>query len=198
MDSIQVLWMLRRMRDEGVYLDGRPIKNRPEWFLGAAASPYGAIPKYEALRLEKKINAGAQFIQTQPVFNYDRFLEWLEALDKRDLLGKVHILAGLVPLKSARAAHFMDENVPGVVVTSDIIKRMDDAGDKESQQEEGAAIALELIEKLKVTSGISGLHIMAVHWEQIVPRLVEESGLPRPTSEIGENEGAIKPGSLKQ
>jgi methylenetetrahydrofolate reductase (NADPH) len=198
MDSIQVLWMLRRMRDDGVYLDGRPIKNRPEWFLGAAASPYGAIPKYEALRLEKKINAGAQFIQTQPVFDYDRFLEWLEALDKRDLLGKVHILAGLVPLKSARAAHFMDENVPGVVVTSDIIKRMDDAGDKESQQEEGAAIALELIEKLKVTSGISGLHIMAVHWEQIVPRLVEESGLPRPTSKIGENEGAIKPGSLKQ
>jgi methylenetetrahydrofolate reductase (NADPH) len=181
MDSIQVLWMLRRMRDEGTYLDGRPIKRRPEWFLGAAASPYSAIPRYEALRFEKKINAGAQFIQTQPVFSYDRFLEWLEALDKRNLLGKAYILAGLVPLKSARAAHFMDENVPGVVISPDIIKRMDDAGDNEGQQEVGAAIALELIEKLKQTSGLSGLHIMAVHWEQVVPRLVEESGLPRPT-----------------
>jgi len=186
MDSVQVLWMLRRMRDEGVYLDGRPIKYRPEWFLGAAASPYGAIPKYEALRFEKKINAGAQFIQTQPVFDYDRFLEWLEALDKRNLLGKAYILAGLVPLKSARAAHSMDENVPGVVISPDIIKRMDNAGDKEGQQEVGAEIALELIEKLKETVGISGLHIMAIHWEQVVPRLVEESGLPRPTIEFGE------------
>ncbi len=188
MDSVQLLWMLRRMRDEGVYLDGRPIKNRPEWFLGAAASPYGAIPRYEALRFEKKINAGAQFIQTQPVFDYDRYLEWLEALDKRNLLGKAYILAGLVPLKSAKAAHFMNEDVPGVVIPPEIIKRMDDAGDKEGQQEVGVEIALELIEKIKRTSGISGLHIMAVHWEQIVSRLVEESELPRPI-EFGENEG---------
>jgi methylenetetrahydrofolate reductase (NADPH) len=191
MDSVQVLWMLRRMRDEGVYLDGRPIKNRPEWFLGAAASPYGAIPRYEALRFEKKINAGAQFIQTQPMFDYDRYLEWLEALDKRNLLGKAYILAGLVPLKSARAAHFMDENVPGVVIPPEILKRMDDAGDKEGQQEVGAEIALELIEKIKGTTGISGLHIMAVHWEQIVPRLVEDSALPRPI-EFGEKESVLQ------
>jgi methylenetetrahydrofolate reductase (NADPH) len=190
MDSIQVLWMLRRMRDEGKYLDGRPIKRRPEWFLGAAASPYGAIPKFEAIRFEKKVNAGAQFIQTQPVFDYDRFLDWLEALDQRNLLGRAYILAGLVPLKSAGAAHFMDENVPGVVVTPEIIKRMDEAGDPEGQQEVGAEIALELIEKLKHTSGISGLHIMAVHWEQIVQRLVEESGLPRPEPELAEEVGA--------
>ncbi len=177
MDSVQVLWMLRRMRDEGVYLDGRSIKNRPEWFLGAVASPYGAIPKFEALRFEKKVNAGAQFIQTQPVFDYDRFLEWLEALDKRNLLGKAHILAGLAPLKSAKAAHFMDENLPGIVIPQNIVKRMDDAGDKASQQEIGVEIALELIGRLKETPGISGMHIMAIHWEQIVPRLVEESGV---------------------
>lgn len=180
MDSVQVMWMLRRMRDGGVYLDGRPIKNRPMWFLGAAASPFGAPPRYEALRAEKKINAGAQFIQTQPVFDYDRFLEWLEALDKRNLLDKVYILAGLIPLKSARAAHFMADDVPGVVIPPELVKRMDDAGEKEAQQEVGVTIALELIEKLKATPGISGLHIMAVHWEQAVPRLVEESALPRP------------------
>jgi methylenetetrahydrofolate reductase (NADPH) len=180
MDAIQILWMLRRMRDEGVYLDGRAIKQRPEWFLGAAASPFGAPPRYEAIRAEKKINAGAQFIQTQPVFDYDRFTDWLEALDKRDLLDKVYILPGLIPLKSARAAHFMAEEVPGVVIPPEIVRRMDNAGDKEGQQEEGVAIALELIEKLKNTPKINGMHVMAVHWEAIVPRLIEEAGISRP------------------
>lgn len=181
MDAVQLLWMLRRMRDEGVYLDGRSIKNPPQFFLGAAASPFGAPPKYEAIRAEKKINAGAQFIQTQPIFDYDGFTEWLEALDKRNLLGKVYILAGLIPLKSKGAAHFMADDVPGVVIPPEIVKRMDEAGDKEGQQEEGVAIALEMIEKLKGTPGISGMHLMAVHWEAIIPRLVEEADLPRPS-----------------
>lgn len=180
MDSVQMLWMLRRMRDEGIYIDGRKIKNRPNFFLGAAGSPFGAPPKYEAIRAEKKINAGAQFIQTQPIFDYDGFLEWVEALDKRNLLDKVYILAGMIPLKSARAAHFMVD-VPGVSIPAEIIKRMDAAGDKEGQSEEGVAIALEMIEKLKGTAGISGIHFMAVHWEAIIPRLMDEGGLPRPT-----------------
>jgi len=180
MDAVQVLWMLRRMRDEGIYLDGRSIKQRPNFFLGAAGSPFGAPPKYEAIRAEKKVNAGAQFIQTQPIFDYDRFLEWLEALDKRSLLDKVYILPGLIPLKSANAAHFMADDVPGVVVPPDLVKRMDEAGDKESQQEVGVAIALEMIEKLLNTPGINGMHIMAVQWEAIVPRLIEEAGVPKP------------------
>ncbi len=179
MDAVQVLWMLRRMRDEGVLLDGRTIKNRPQFFLGTAASPFGAPPRFEAIRAEKKVNAGAQFIQTQPIFDYGRFTEWLEALDKRNLLGKVYILAGLIPLKSARAAHFMAEEVPGVVIPPEIVARMDAAGDKEGQQEEGVAIALEMIERFKATPGISGMHVMAVHWEEIVPRLVAEAGLAR-------------------
>lgn len=180
MDSIQILWMLRRMRDKGVYLDGRSIKNRPEFFLGSAASPFGAPAKYEAIRAEKKINAGAQFIQTQPVFDYDQFTEWMEALDKRNLLDKVYILAGITPIKSAHAAHFMVD-VPGVVIPEPLIKRMDAAGDKDGQQEEGVAIALEIIEKLQKTPGVNGLHIMAIHWEDIVARLVEDAGLPKPT-----------------
>jgi methylenetetrahydrofolate reductase (NADPH) len=185
MDAVQVLWLLRRMRDEGKYLDGREIKQRPQYFLGAAASPFGAPPKYEAIRAEKKINAGAQFIQTQPIFGCDHFYEWLEALDKRNLLSKVYVLAGLVPLKSAQAAHFMAETVPGVVVPEDVLRRMDAAGaDKEAQQEVGVAIALEIVEKLKRTPGIHGVHIMAVHWEEIVPRLVAEGGLPRPAVEV--------------
>lgn len=186
MDAVQVLWMLRRMRDEGIYLDGRSIKQRPRWFLGAAASPFGAPPKYEAIRAEKKINAGAQFIQTQPIFDTARFTEWLEALDKRNLLDKVYVLAGLVPLKSAQAAHFMAETVPGVVIPADILKRMDACGDdKALQQETGVAIALELLEQLMQIPGINGIHIMAIHWEEIVPRLVVESGLPRPGQAAG-------------
>jgi len=163
MDAIQLLWMLRRMRDDGKYLDGRNIKHRPKWFLGAAS------------------NAGAQFIQTQPIFDYEGFLEWLEALDKRDLLDKVYVLAGMIPLKSARAAHFMLD-VPGVAIPPEIVARMDAAGDdKDAQAEEGVAIALEMIEKLKNTPGINGIHFMAVHWEAIIPRLMDESNLPRPS-----------------
>ncbi len=190
MDAVQVLWMMRRMRDEQIYLDGRHIKNPPQFYLGAAASPFGAPPKYEAIRAEKKINAGAQFIQTQPIFDYNGFTDWLEALDKRNLLDKVHILAGLIPLKSNRAAHFMADDVPGVVIPPEIVKRMDNAGDKEGQQEEGVAIALEIIEKLKNTPGISGMHVMAVHWEAIVPRLIEESGVPKPAIQSLEPEPA--------
>lgn len=181
LDAVQMLWMLRRMRDEGTYLDGRKMKARPQWFLGTAASPFGAPPKYEAIRMHKKVNAGAQFVQTQPIFDYDRFLEWLEALDKRDLLEKVYILAGVIPLKSARAARFMAQEVAGVYIPPAIVQRMDDAGDDQrAQQETGVAIALEMIEKLKSTAGINGMHVMAVHWEEIVPRLIDESGVPRP------------------
>jgi methylenetetrahydrofolate reductase (NADPH) len=194
MDAVQMLWMLRRMRDENICLDGRKIRRAPQFFLGAAASPFGAPPQYEAIRAEKKINAGAQFIQTQPIFDYDRFVDWLEALDRRNLLDKVYILAGLIPLKSAGAAHFMADDVPGVAIPPELVKRMDEAGDKDGQQEEGVAIALEMIEKLKKTPGISGMHIMAVHWEAIVPRLIEEGEVPRPVvKETPATNGATKP-----
>lgn len=192
MDAIQLLWMLRRLRDEGLGLDGGEIKDPPRFFLGAAGSPFGAIPEYEAIRAEKKINAGAQFIQTQPVFDHDRFVDWLEALDKRNLLEKVHLLAGLVPLKSARAAVFMSREVPGVVIPEETVKRMTDVAGKDAQQEEGVQIALEVLAKLRSTSGIGGVHIMAVHWESIIPRLVKESGLHhtiRPT-QMGQSRGS--------
>jgi methylenetetrahydrofolate reductase (NADPH) len=177
MDALHVLWMLRRMRDEGRYLDGREIKAPPQFFLGAAASPYAAVPRYEAIREEKKVNAGAQFIQTQPIFDYGRFLDWLEAVERRDVLNKVHIMPGVIPLKSAKAAHMMAEEVPGVFIPPEIVRRMDQAKD---EKEEGVAIALEIIEKLRNTPGIHAMHIMAVHWEEIVPRLIQESGLPKP------------------
>ncbi len=106
----------------------------------------------------------------------------LDALDKRNLLDKVYVLAALVRLKSARAAHFMANSVPGVKIPDVFIRRMDEADGKDGQQEAGAAIALETIEKLQATQVIAGRHIMAVHWEDIVPRLVTEAGLPRPAA----------------
>ena len=180
LDSIQMLWMLRRMRDEGSTLDGRMLKQKPKWFLGAVSNPFGTTPKYEAIRVEKKVNAGAQFIQTQPVFDVDRFEAWLEYLDKRNVLGKVYILAGVIPLKSAKIAHYMAENIPGVVIPNSILERMDQAAGTGCEKQTGVDIAVSLIEKIRHMPAISGLHLMAIHWESIVPELIDKAGLPKP------------------
>ncbi|MCL4270355.1 MAG: methylenetetrahydrofolate reductase C-terminal domain-containing protein [Anaerolineales bacterium] len=176
-DSIQMLWILRRMRDEGKYLDGREIKVPPKYFLGAAASPFASNMKFQALREQKKVNAGAQFFQTNLVFNADDLDEWLNELAQRDVLNKVHILIGVAPLKSFKMARYMNNKIPGVFIPENIMKRMEAAETLGNAEEEGVQIALELIEKVKTKQGVNGIHIMAVGWEEIVPRIVEETGL---------------------
>jgi len=178
MDAVQLLWMLRRMRDEGVTLDGRELEERPRFFLGAAASPFGALPEYEALRAEKKVNAGAQFFQTQPVFHHEGFLAWLEALDKRHLLGKVHVLAGVFPLRSLRVARHMARQVPGVVIPEAVLKRLEEGEDAQRQEEAGIQMAVETLRELRRTPGVRGVHIMAGQWASVVPRLLDEAGFP--------------------
>lgn len=177
-DSVQMLWILRKMRDEGVYLDGRTIKNPPEFFLGAATSPFALDPAMQAVKDQKKINAGAQFFQTNLIFEPERLDAWLEQLDKRNVLNKVFILIGVAPLKSLKIAEYLNAKVPGVVVPEKILKRMKNAG--ESAPEEGVQIALEVIDSLKDKRGISGIHIMTLSWESIVARIVTESGLGIP------------------
>lgn len=174
-DSIQMLWILRRMRDDGIYLDGRTMKFPPKFFLGAAASPYASEPRFQALREHKKINAGAQFFQTNLVFDADRLYIWLNELAKRDILDKVYILIGITPLKSLKMAQYMDKEVPGVFIPETILKRMEAAGD--GAEEEGVQIALELVEAVKTKQGVHGIHLMPVNWEEIVPRIVREAGL---------------------
>jgi methylenetetrahydrofolate reductase (NADPH) len=174
-DSIQMLWILRRMRDEGKYLDGREIKFPPRMFLGAAASPYASEPRFQAIREQKKVNAGAQFFQTNLVFDADRLDIWLEELAKRDVLDKVYILIGITPIKSLKMAKYMNDEVPGITIPDQLIKRLEAAGDR--VEEEGVQIALELIEKVKAKQGVNGIHLMAVGWEEIVPRIVREAGL---------------------
>jgi methylenetetrahydrofolate reductase (NADPH) len=179
LDGIQMLWILRRMRDEGKYLDGREIKFPPKFFIGAAASPFASEPKFQALREHKKVNAGAQFFQTNLVYDVDRMEIWLNELAKRNILDKVYILIGITPLKTLKMATYLYNEVPGVFVPDSIIKRMEAADQAGNAQEEGVAIALELIEKIKKFQGqgVNGLHIMAVGWEEIVPRIVTEGGV---------------------
>ncbi len=175
LDSIQMLWVLRRMRDDGIYLDGRSMKFPPKFFLGAAASPYASEPRFQAIREHKKVNAGAQFFQTNLVFDAERMEIWLNELAKRDILDKVYILIGITPLKSLKMAQYMDKDVPGVFIPEKILKRMEAAGD--GAEEAGVQIALELIEAVRKYQGIHGIHLMAVNWEEIVPRIVKEAGL---------------------
>jgi methylenetetrahydrofolate reductase (NADPH) len=179
LDAVQMLWILRRMRDEGRYLDGREIKTPPRYFLGAAASPFASQPRFQALREHKKINAGAQFFQTNLVFDVTRLEIWLNALASRRILDKIYILIGITPLKSLRIARYMNDEVPGVSIPAPLLERMEAAEKVGNAQEEGVQIALELIEKIRrfEGQGVNGLHIMAVGWEEIVPRIVMDGGL---------------------
>jgi methylenetetrahydrofolate reductase (NADPH) len=173
-----MLWILRRMRDEGIYVDGRKMKFPPTYFLGAAGSPYASNPKIQALREHKKVNAGAQFFQTNLVYDPDGLDDWLEALEQRGILDKVYILIGITPLKSLKVANYMNEEVPGVTIPDKLVKRMEAAGD--NAEEEGVQIALELIEAVKNKKGVNGIHLMAVGWEEIVPRIITEAGILPP------------------
>jgi len=177
-DSAQMLWILRRMRDEGKYLDGREIKNPPQYFLGAAGAPFASKPEFQAIREHKKVNAGAQFFQTNLVYDPDGLEIWLNALAKRDLLGKVYILVGITPIKSLKTALRMNKEVPGVHVPDSILKRLEAAG--ESVEEESVQITLELIEQIRQKQGVNGIHLMAIGWEEVVPRIITEAGLLPP------------------
>ncbi|MCU0462342.1 MAG: methylenetetrahydrofolate reductase C-terminal domain-containing protein [Bacteroidales bacterium] len=174
-DSIQMLWIIRKMRDEGIYLDGRKIKSPPRLFIGAATSPFAAEPELQAIRDQKKVNAGAQFFQTNLIFEPEKLDAWLEQLDRRNVLDKVYILAGVAPLKSFKVAQYLHTKVPGVYLPENILKRMEEAGDGEA--EEGIQIALEIIESARKKNGINGIHLMTLGWEEVVERIVTEAGL---------------------
>jgi len=180
MDSISMLMMVKAMRDQGLVQSGDKMDVRPRFFLGAAANPFAEPYKIRVPRLAKKIAAGAEFIQTQCIYNLDRFEEWMSGVRDRGLQEKVYILAGITPMKSLGMARYMKNNVPGMDVPDEIISRLVGVP-KEKQAEEGINICLETIERLKEVKGVSGFHIMAIEWEEKVPEIVERAGLfPRP------------------
>ncbi|MBI4187151.1 MAG: methylenetetrahydrofolate reductase [Chloroflexi bacterium] len=177
-DSIQLIQTLKRMRDEKKFLSGDDISGEVPMFIGAAANPYADPFEFRVVRLAKKVKAGADFIQTQAVFDVPKFARWMEMVRDRGLDRQVHILAGIIPIKSAGMARYMRDNVSGVSVPAEIVTRMEQA---KSAKEEGFRIALETVEQLKEMPGVHGIHIMAVGWEDIVPELIDKAGLlPRP------------------
>ena len=179
MDSINLLDMFRQMRDEKKFQSGEELKTEePMLFLGAAENPFADPFQFRAARLAKKVKAGADFIQTQIIYNMEKFEEWMGMVRDMGLHKKVSILAGVTPIRSLGMAKYMKKNVPGMDVPDEIIKRLEGA---EKKKAEGINICLEVIEKVKKIEGVSGVHIMAVEWEEIVPEITERAGLlPRP------------------
>ncbi len=177
-DSIQFIQMVKTMRDEHKFINGEDISGDVPLYIGAAANPFADPFDFRVIRLAKKVKAGADFIQTQGIFDIAKFVAWMKMVRDRGLDEKTHILAGLIPMKSVGMARYMRNNVSGLSIPKELVDRMADAKDA---KEEGVKICLETIEQLKEVEGVHGIHIMAVAWEDIVPRIVEEAGgMPRP------------------
>ena len=182
LDSVQLIQTVRTMRDSGTFLSGESIDGPPVLFIGAAENPFADPFEIRVPRVSKKISAGVEFIQTQCVYNLEKFETWMEGIRARGLHKKVYILAGVTPFKSVGMARYMKTKVPGMDVPDEMIERMKSV-EKEKQADEGIRICIETIERLKKIEGVSGIHIMAIEWEEKVRDIVERSGLlPRPKS----------------
>jgi methylenetetrahydrofolate reductase (NADPH) len=179
-DSIQLIGMVRQMRDEGTFLSGAAIDTPPKMFIGAAANPFAEPFAFRIHRLAKKVEAGADFVQTQCIFNMDKMRQWIRQANDMGLSEKVFILAGVTPLKSLGMARYMKKQVPGMDVPDEIIKRLQGV-EKKKQSEEGIRIACEQIEAFREMKGVAGVHLMAIEWEHKVPEIAERARmLPRP------------------
>jgi len=179
-DSIQLIGMVRQMRDEGTFLSGAAIDTPPKMFIGAAANPFAEPFAFRIHRLAKKVEAGADFVQTQCIYNMDKMRRWIRQANDMGLSDKVYILAGVTPLKSLGMARYMKRQVPGMDVPDEIIKRLQGV-EKKKQSEEGIRIACEQIEAFREMKGVAGVHLMAIEWEHKVPEIAERARmLPRP------------------
>ena len=195
LDSMQLLQMVTEMRDLKRFQCGDEIKGiEPRFFIGAAANPFGDPFEWRPYRLGKKVRAGTNFIQTQLIYNLERFAKFMEKVRELGLHKQVYILAGIGPLKSPGMARYMRDQVPGLDVPSSYVDRMTEAvagiseTDKNARREawsqEGIKIAIELIHQLRQIEGVAGVHIMAIEWESAVKPIVEGAGLlPRPEPE---------------
>ena len=178
LDSIQMIDMVKRMRDERKFQSGDEMDVPPKLFIGAAENPFADPFEFRVARLEKKVVAGADFIQTQGIYDIERFEKWMAGIREKGLHKKVHILGGVIPFKSSGAAKYIAKKVPGMLVPESLLERMKKASDAKT---EGINIAVETIEALKKIEGVHGVHIMAIEWEEKVHEIAEKAGLlPRP------------------
>ena len=177
--------MVKGMREDKVFQCGEEIRNtkkseikEPRLFLGVAANPFGDPFEFRVIRLAKKIRAGADFVQTQCIFDLPKFRRWMQMVVDQGLHEKVSILAGVMPIKSYRVLQYMKKNVAGMSIPDELIHRMQGA---EDQKAEGVRMCIEMIQQVREIPGIRGVHIMAVEWEEVVPTIVQQAGLfPRP------------------
>jgi methylenetetrahydrofolate reductase (NADPH) len=178
-DSMQLIAMVKKMRDDKQFQCGDEIKeHEPKLFIGAVANPFADPFEFRVMRLAKKIDAGADFIQTQCIFDMKKFGDWMKMVVDEGLHEKVYILAGLTPVRSHRALKYMKNNVAGMSIPDELITRMESA---EDPKEEGVKICVEMIEQIKSMKGVSGIHLMPIGWESITPTILERAGLlPRP------------------
>jgi len=179
-DSIQLIAMVKQMRDEGRFLSGNDIHQPPKMFIGAASNPFAEPYEWRVHRLAKKIEAGADFVQTQCIYNMERFRQFIHMANEEGLTEQVYILAGVTPMKSVGMARYMKTKVPGMDVPDGIIDRLKGV-DKNKVADEGIKIACEQIEEFKEMKGVHGVHLMAIEWEHKVPEIAEQAKvLPRP------------------
>ena len=180
LDSMQLIALVKKMRDEGKFINGEDIDVPPRLFIGAACNPFADPFEFRVHRLAMKIDAGADFIQTQCIYNMDRFREFMKMAVDMGLHEKCYILAGITPMKTVGMAQYLAKSVPGMDVPESLIKRLKGA-EKGKVAEEGIKFALEQIEEFKEMEGVAGVHLMAIEWEHRVPEIAEKAGvLPRP------------------
>jgi methylenetetrahydrofolate reductase (NADPH) len=182
LDSIQLIDCVRTMRDQKTLLGGQEkVEGEIQMFIGAAENPFGDPFEFRAIRLGKKVVAGVDFIQTQCIYDMNRFKEWMKMVRDRGLHERCHILAGVTPLKSGGMARYMAKNVSGIIIPDEIIDRVVKA---KKPAEEGIRLCVEQIQELRGIEGVHGVHIMAIEWEQMISQITEMAGLlPRPAVE---------------
>ena len=174
LDSISLLQTLKIMRDESRFLSGRKLTTPPKLFLGAAENPHAPPYDFRPYRLAKKIAAGADFIQTQYIYDVEQFRIFMDKCGELELLDKCYILAGVGPLASARTANWIRTNVPGIHIPDHIISRI---GGAEDQKKEGRKVCVELIQQIREIEGVSGVHVMAYRQEEAVAEIIQQSGV---------------------
>ena len=169
LDSVKLIQMLKRMRDAGEFENGEPLDGlRPSFFIGAAENPCGEPREFRAPRLGKKTEAGADFCQTQSIYDVPRFADWMRQVRDLGLHERCAILAGITPLRSASGARHVNAGVPGLDVPEPIIQRLERAGNRKAQRREGIRVAVETVQQLRQIPGVAGVHLMPVHWERSV------------------------------
>jgi methylenetetrahydrofolate reductase (NADPH) len=176
-DSIQFVASVKRMRDEGLLLDGTKLEGEFSLLIGAAANPFLTPLELNIIRLAKKVEAGADFLQTQAVFDVEAFIRWFEAANQEGIPQQTAILAGVLPLESAAEAQRMSETYTDIFICEPVVKRLQKAGDSEAQKKEGLALCAEIVQQLREIEGLRGIHILSGSKESKVPEILTASGL---------------------